>query len=167
MKEVWKDVKGYEGLYKVSNLGRIKSLNYRGLGKEQIIKQSLTPYGYLSVVLNKKTHLAHRIVAQAFIDNPENLPQINHKDEVKTNNSVYNLEWCTAEYNCKYSHNPEKHKKPVVAMKKDGELEFYSSVTEAAETLGITYNSITMALKGRTNMCQGRKWFYKHRIFDE
>lgn len=113
--EQWIDIEDYEGKYQVSNEGRVKSLNYNHTGKEHILKHAAKSDGYLQVILykdnNRKAHLVHRLVASAFIDNPENLPQVNHKDEDKTNNFVFvnedgsvdyeksNLEWCTHEYN--------------------------------------------------------------------
>lgn len=106
MKEIWKDIdeiKGidYTGLYQVSNLGRVK-----GLKNKHILKQRLKNNGYCVLTLCKenkpKTYLVHRLVAEAFIPNPNNYPQVNHKDEDKTNNCVDNLEWCTKEYNMNY-----------------------------------------------------------------
>ena len=100
--EIWKDVPGYSGLYQVSNLGRIKSfMNQYGHG-ERIIKGEITKTGYIQVSLNHKRFKIHRLVATAFIPNPESLPQINHKNEIKTDNRVENLEWCTAKYNSNY-----------------------------------------------------------------
>lgn len=103
MKEVWKDIKGYEGEYKVSNYGRVKSLKNH---KEKILKQWKNNKGYLNIALykNKKSKMyrVHRLVALAFIPNPENLPEVNHKDEIKENNHVDNLEWCDRKYNMNY-----------------------------------------------------------------
>ena len=103
--ENWKDIEGYEGLYQVSNLGRVKSLNYHRSWKEQCLKPGKV-CGYLYVILSKDGEVygkyVHILVAEAFIPNPFNLPYVNHKDEVKTNNCVSNLEWCTAKYNTNY-----------------------------------------------------------------
>lgn len=115
--EEWKDIKWYEGLYQVSNLGRVKSLpkdvfvsnptftGYRHT-KEKILKPSKNGAGYQVVILcnnNKKYQVyVHRLVAQAFIPNPNNLPEVNHKDENPLNNIVDNLEWCTHKYNGNY-----------------------------------------------------------------
>ena len=129
--EIWRDVKGYEGLYQVSNIGRVKSLerfkktrkNKRGMNGyihiQESIRVSTKDYkGYLRLTLSKngkrKTFRVHRLVAEAFISNPNNLPEVNHKDENKENNFVYinedgtvdleksNIEWCTTEYNHNY-----------------------------------------------------------------
>lgn len=108
MNEIWKDIDGYEGLYQVSNLGRVKSLNYNHTRKEKILKFGKISKNrdYLQVNLCKngkvKRHLVHILVAQAFIPNPKNLPQVNHKDEDKTNNCVDNLEWISRKENCNY-----------------------------------------------------------------
>lgn len=102
--EEWKNVIGYEGLYEVSNLGRVRRVN-KGLLKLQ------NNQGYNQVYLYKcgirKGIRVHRLVAQAFIPNPDNLPEVNHKNEDKMNNSVDNLEWCTAKYNVNYGHRTE------------------------------------------------------------
>lgn len=110
--EIWKDVEGYEGLYQVSNFGRVKSLNYRGLGKEKVLKQGKHKQGYLLVHLYKdnkqKTSTVHKLVALAFLENPYNFPQVNHKDENKENNKVENLEFCSARYNINYGTRSER-----------------------------------------------------------
>ena len=106
MTEEWRDIDGYEGLYQVSNLGRVKSLNYNHTGTEKIMKPYKNTWGYLKVSLSKerknKLISIHRLVAKAFISNPDNLPQVNHINEVKTDNRAVNLEWCNARYNSNY-----------------------------------------------------------------
>lgn len=109
--EEWKDIVGYEGRYQVSNLGRVKSLK-RKVGvknrstPEKILKEHLQKEGYYTVVLYKNGEprrlSVHRIVAEAFLYNPNNYPVVNHKDENKGNNNVNNLEWCTVIYNMNY-----------------------------------------------------------------
>lgn len=104
--EEWKNIIGYEGLYEVSNKG-----NVRNVRRNKLLKLSKDYYGYIRVSLSKngiQTGLkVHRLVAQAFIPNPNNLPQVNHRNEDKTDNSVENLEWCTAKYNNNYGHRTE------------------------------------------------------------
>ena len=102
--ELWKPVKGYEGLYEVSSLGRVRN------NKNKILKQFQFQNGYYGITLHKngvqKTLLVHRLVAETLLQNPDNLSYINHKNEDKTDNRVENLEWCTQKYNCNYgSHN--------------------------------------------------------------
>ena len=107
--EIWKDIDGYEGYYQVSNMGRVYSVKNKMLLKQHLKR------GYLECVLCKngerKYIQAHRLVAITFIPNPDNLPQVNHKDENKQNNCVSNLEWCTAEYNINYGTRTERSTK--------------------------------------------------------
>ena len=122
MKEIWKDIPNFEGYYKISNLGRIKSVtrkakvkilnnDYRTI-KGQLISPAKTRDGYLKVSLSKNHKRyyfkVHRLAAQAFIPNTNNYPCINHKDENKENNRVDNLEWCTVKYNCNYGTRNER-----------------------------------------------------------
>ena len=104
--EIWKDVKGYEGLYQVSNTGKVKSLHY---GKEKLLADRFDKKGYLSVRLFKngksKTFKVHRLVAQTYIVNPYNKGQVNHINGVKTDNRIENLEWCTNYENCVHAHS--------------------------------------------------------------
>ena len=110
--EIWKDIEGYEGLYQVSNKGRIKSLNYRHTGKEKILSSKPNSNGYLRVYLYKNrkrnSFSVHRLVAEAFIPNYDNLSEVNHKDENKENNTVDNLEWCDRKYNLNYGSRNER-----------------------------------------------------------
>lgn len=108
--EEWKDIAGYEGLYQVSTLGRVRSFHGRRGATVRILSPRRCTNRYLMVYLAKEgikvQRLIHRLVAEAFIDNPCKYPQVNHKDEDVTNNQVDNLEWCTAKYNMNYgTHN--------------------------------------------------------------
>lgn len=110
--EQWKPVEGYEGLYEISNLGRVKSLNYNHTGKERILKPIKNIWGYLQVNLCRngkvKRFFVHRLVASAFLPNPEGFEQVNHIDENKTNNVVSNIEWCSRWYNMHYGTMQER-----------------------------------------------------------
>lgn len=127
--EVWKDIKGYEGYYQVSNYGRVKSLFRIIPGRwgamtvqERIIKESPNSWGYSQVGLNKlgKTRPArvHRLVAEAFLENPDNLPEVNHIDENKANNHVNNLEWCSTSDNHLHGTMPKQRR--ANALKNNG-----------------------------------------------
>lgn len=109
--EQWKPVEGFEN-YEVSNLGRVKSLNYNHTGVEKILKPYKSTKGYLVVILCRngkmKHFLVHRLVATAFLPNPEGLPEINHRDENPLNNIVGNIEWCDRLYNNRYGTRTKK-----------------------------------------------------------
>lgn len=124
--EEWRDIEGYEGLYQISNLGRVKSLSRIAIDRrgiphyvnERILKQAFDKNGYCLVGLHIngkiKSGKVHRLVASAFIDNPHNLPDVNHKDENKSNNNVDNLEWCTPKYNINYGTCLDRIAKTIV-----------------------------------------------------
>lgn len=165
MKEIWKDIPGYEGIYLASNLGRIRS-------KNGVLKPSKHRDGYLHVVFCvkgvRKTFLVHRLVALTFIPNPDNLPQINHKDENKTNNYIDNLEWCTMEYNIFYGTGQERGRinrglpsnvKPVTQYSLDGEfIARYPSTMEAYRKTGITQASINACAHHIHHQMRGYVW---------
>ena len=120
MKEIWKDIKGYEDLYQISNYGEVKSLEKKAgfsTRKEKILKQHLDKDGYVKVYLCKNNKVkflsVHRLIAEAFIPNPNNFPQINHKDENKQNNKIENLEWCTCKYNINYGTRTKRQKETI------------------------------------------------------
>lgn len=112
MKEIWKDIEGYKGKYMVSNLGRVKSLNYNKTGKERILKARDNGRGYLFVSLWKdakgKHYLVHRLVATAFCENPSGYKEINHINEDKSDNRADNLEFCSHSYNNSYNDKAKK-----------------------------------------------------------
>lgn len=124
-KEIWKDIKGYEGLYMISSLGNVKSLNYRRSGRAKNLKLKDSTSGYKMVVLCKdkikKDKIVHRLVAETFIPNPKNYPQTNHKDEDKHNNEVDNLEWCTEKYNSNYGTGAKRAAKSNTGKKRTKE----------------------------------------------
>lgn len=168
--EVWKNVVGYEGLYKVSNLGRIKSLyNYNRNGSN-ILKPKIKR-GYYTVGLRKngirKWYLVHRLVAQAFIQNHNNYPQINHKNENKLDNNVNNLEWCTVLYNNTYGTRikrvKDKTSKPVLQY--DINMNFikeYASLVDATKEMGLKSTScISLCCSGKYETSKGYIWRYK------
>ena len=115
--EIFKDVKGYEGYYEISNLGRVRSTSYKG---KRILKPAITKNGYLNVIFcinQKKEHkLVHRLVAEAFIPNINNYSRVNHKDEDKLNNYVENLEWLSVEDNNRYSNSKMRTKEKVLQI---------------------------------------------------
>lgn len=152
--ERWKDVEGYEGLYQVSSCGRVKSLNYNHTGKEKIMKPNKDTNGYLQVNLFKEgksnTFLVHRLAAQAFLPNPLNLPQINHKDENKENNRLDNIEWCTNQYNCDYSKS-----KQILCVETN---KIYKSLTEAYRQTEIHIGNISSCCNGKRQTAGGYHW---------
>lgn len=109
MQEIWKDIAGYEGLFQVSNLGRVKSLPRKNVTKEKILNGGDNGDGYIRVSLSNKFYYVHRLVADAFIPKIEGKDFVNHKDEVKSNNNVDNLEWCTNQENIIHSRAKLRH----------------------------------------------------------
>ena len=171
MKEEWRPVKDYEGLYEVSNRGNVKSLNYRHTGKERIMKPQKDSGGYLYVHLWKdrkdKSYKIHRLVAQAFIPNPEGYNEVNHKDEDKTNNCVENLEYCSRSYNLTYNDRAkkvaEKNSKPIFGIDRvTGLIVEFGSAKEAERETGISNQSICHCLKGSCKTAGGFYWYYSN-----
>lgn len=164
--EVWKDIKGYEGVYQISNTGKVKSLSRyikrnTGLGKteEAIKKPVVKANGYLGVGLWKnkkvKNFTIHRLVAIHFLENPNNYKYVNHKDEDKTNNNVENLEWCDILYNANYGTGNER--RSLSNLNNEGKSKrvinlntgiVYPSVREAQRQTGIDAGSIIKCCKG-------------------
>ena len=192
MEEIWCDISDYKGLYQVSTLGRVRSLDRiiydqgrHWFQNGKILKASFQKSGYLFVTLSKegktKQYRVHRLVAQAFIPNPNGLPQVNHKDEDVTNNKVENLEWCTAKYNLNYGNhnqnvaktlkqhkyqkiaieNGRKASTPVLKFTLDGKfLEKYSSQVEAAKNNNIRQGSVSNCCRGKVKQVKG--YIYKY-----
>lgn len=168
--EEWKDIKDYEGLYQVSNLGKIKRLRFingkTNIKRERIKVQKLRKDGYLEVALYKdgkgKSIQVHRLVAQAFVPNPENKPQVNHIDGNKQNNNIENLEWVSISENALHSARQlRKNVKEIEQYDLEGRyLATYSSITIAGEINGIRESSIANVLTGRRNKTYGYKWKY-------
>lgn len=179
MKEVWKDIEGYEGIYQISNLGAVKSLarvDAKGNNRvEKILKGIPTSDGYLRVHLCINTKRIkkpiHRLVAETFIPNPDNKPQVNHIDEDKTNNTLDNLEWVTAKENVNhgtaisrraYKQRLSQKGKVVTAIDiATGEHNTYTSMKECARCLNINAAGIYQVLKGNYRHVKG--YTFKHK----
>lgn len=174
MKEIWKDIKGYEGYYQVSNFGKIKSLQFNNrtthfLKREKILKMSSNKAGYQQVALyknkTKKIVLVHRLVMEAFMQNPNNLEMVNHKDENPKNNIVTNLEWCSRKYNSLYGNATkkmsEKHKKSIIQLTKEGKfVKKWNSAIDVYKELNISNSLISLCLTGKIKTAGGFKWIY-------
>lgn len=171
--EIWKDINGFEGLYQVSNYGNVRSM-YQSV--QRILKLEKMRKGYLRTSLHhgekRARILVHRLVAQTFIPNPQNLPCINHKDENKANNRVDNLEWCTNEYNCNYGTRNLRtglsRRKPIIVIEKETEDVFmeHNSLVDAAFYWGVSVDQIIYYCrtkrKPRNNILKRFKFTFKN-----
>ena len=172
MQEQWKDIPGYEGLYQISNTGKVKSFKKPtkfNCPDEFILKNTVANNGYVQVTLYKSAEkhkfLVHRLVAEAFIPNPNNFPQINHKDENTENNCVDNLEWCSAKYN--NSYGTARLRSSLAIGKKinqhlpTGEyLATYACLSVASSITGIAKHAIKDCCSGHTRTGGGFVWSY-------
>ena len=183
--EEWRAVVGYEGLYQVSNLGRVMSLERYDRAKKfwprRIRVLSHDSDGYLVVCLYKdgakKTCKVHRLVAQAFIDNPNNYPEVNHIDENKKNNCVENLEWATAKENTNYGtararksakQKNNVHPCPVIQKTLDGmEVARYASCSDIPRLTKFKRTGVVECLRGRIQTAYGYKWEYATKPWKE
>ena len=168
--EIWRDIDGYDGLYKVSNFGRIKSLE-RIDNQGRIVKEKLLTYDasrtYYAVTLSKNgkstRKSVHRLVAEAFLPNPDNLPQVNHKDEDKHNNAVDNLEWITVADNNTYGTRLQKtalaNGTPVYQKTLNGEIiREWDSLAQIESELGYSRSVISNAINGKVKTAYGYRW---------
>lgn len=194
--EIWKDIKGYEGYYQASNLGRVRSLDRTVKNKSfkgKILKPRYNSKGYTTTALSingvQKNYLTHRLIALTFIPNPNDYREINHKNEIKDDNSADNLEWCDRVYNMNYGsiketirknvsgvnnphygkHHSEEtkeklrvaHEKKIAQYTKDDELiKIWESATQAANALGLTSSAINSCLRNRAKTAGGFVWKY-------
>lgn len=178
MKEIWKAIPDYEGYYEVSDTGKVRSITrtiidsngrsytYKGQEKSPSIVR-----GYYRIQLSKngitKAYFIHRLVALAFLPNPNNLPIINHKDENPLNNNVDNLEWCTQEYNNAYGTKNERQSltksHPVIMCDKNTHkpIREFINARVAAEHFNGTPSNINVVLKGKGKSAYGYWWKYK------
>lgn len=177
--EVWKDIEDFEGLYQVSNLGRVRSLDRIDKNGQfrngRVLADKHNNRGYHTIALyrggNTKYWLIHRLVAIAFLDNPDSLPEVNHKDENKANNAASNLEWCTSAYNLNYGTRKErikrstgyKHKtnyfnkpKPIVATSvTTGFSIMLPNIHAARKQLGIDFRQVSAVIRGKQKTAHG------------
>lgn len=167
MKEIWKDIPGYGGLYQVSNFGNILShpRNDNHHSYDMIMKQQTMKNGYKQIVLYKfdssrKHHLIHRLVAENFIPNPGHLPQINHIDGNKANNCANNLEWCTRNENCTHAAYVlgREGRTALVRVRCIETGEVFPSIRRAAALKKIEPSNIIAVLKGRLKTTGGYHW---------
>lgn len=179
MEEIWKDIKGYEGLYQASNLGHIRSVGYRqssrGRNKDYyILNPGRDTSGYLNCVLFKnkirKSYKVHRLIAQTFIDNPFNYTDVNHKNEIKDDNRIENLEWVTHEQNMRYGTIRDRMKQKMQSISKQviqydlfgNKIKEWDSIREAARNNRVSGCNISNCCKGRCKTSGGYIWKFKN-----
>lgn len=174
MPEVWRDIKDYEGLYQVSSLGDVRSLNYARTGKVKNIKFGVHRQGYLEAHLNKnavtKIFKVHRLVAIAFLPNELGKTQVNHIDENCSNNCLTNLEWATPSENVNHGTRTEraisKIRIPVLQFTLEGRfVERYASIADARKK-GFDESHISKCCKGKLRAHGGYRWKYERSVID-
>lgn len=187
--ELWKDIKGFEGIYQVSNLGNIRSLDRKTntaiKNQNYVVKKGkmIKPHvamGYYALSLSKGnkiiTQRVHKLVAQTFIPNPENKPCVNHKDGNKLNNRIDNLEWCSHKENAQHAHRTglysreqelkqaklmnNARKRPIQQILNGKVIATYESLIEAERKTGINNDNIWHALNGYCKKAKGYEWKY-------
>ena len=184
MKEIWKDIKGYDGIYQISDRGRVKSV-YRvtkyvtgrtRTEKERVLKQEVNLHGYCTLRLCKnseyKRFFIHRLIANAFIPNPKNKSSINHINSIRDDNEIDNLEWVTHSENCIHGHKYGNMKnsskvhcgnvgKSVFQISRDGAvIRKYNTMTDASVSTGTLRTNIGLACRGKLKTAGGYKWAY-------
>lgn len=177
MTEEWRDVVGWEGYYQVSNLGRVRSLDRKAVNsagvmhhtKGKILSSSKVGHSYNKTIFSangrKETPRICRLVATAFIPNPDNLPQVNHKDENTGNDCADNLEWCDSKYNMNYGTATKrrglKTRKSVNQYSLDGTfIHCWDSIKDAEKHTGVYHSHISACCKGKLKTSGGFKWEY-------
>jgi len=170
--EIWKDIEGFEGLYQVSNMGRVRSLDRKDARgnhrKGKMRADECDRYGYRTVSLcrdgNAKHRLVHRLVAEAFIPNPDGLSEVNHLDEDKMNNAVSNLEWCSRPYNINYGTHNERmakaNERPIYVVSGSGHHYYFGSIKKAAELLGLSRGAVSSCLHGKCKHHHGYSFMW-------
>lgn len=158
--EIWKSIQGADG-YEVSNYGNVR-------GKRKMLNKHPNSKGYYRVCINNKLYFVHRLVATAFVENPNGYPIVNHKDEVKTNNLASNLEWCTYKYNSNYGtaqfRSSEKARMPVIQVLPNGECVQWDSLREIERELGYSHSNISKACKGYYKKAYKCKWYFANEV---
>ena len=179
MCEIWKDIEGTEGMYRISNRGNVLVHSFRAKGYWDYATITEGEGGYKFVAIyydgERKRKLVHRLVAEAFLPNPENLPVVNHKDQNPSNNNAENLEWCTVQYNVTYANAIDRRRKKTIGVyrsneavaqyTKDGDfITTYKSARDASFALSgdrtLKAECIVQVCRGIRNICCGYQWRY-------